>query len=233
MYARKFTLIEMLVVIAIISILASLLMPSLQNSLNGARGTKCRSNMRQFGIAHSMYIQDNNGWTVVAYRNPRFWYQIFVNFYELSREGVACPTEQYFRYTPQGVNYGLNTLTFSETENSKGLKPKRATEISSFGRNSRLIVFIDTPPVWSGTSSIRNSSANAAYWESTAKIAGVDSSSSDWYPAYARHEGMLNTAMFDGGAQAINGLELWLNRADYCNPRMNAWGDGKLAIRNF
>jgi len=45
-----FTLIEMLVVIAIISILASLLMPSLDNAIKMGRSAVCSNNQRQRGI---------------------------------------------------------------------------------------------------------------------------------------------------------------------------------------
>ena len=58
---RPFTLIEMLVVIAIISILAAMLSPSLRKSLDRARDIACMSNLRQIGIGHGIYAGDYNG----------------------------------------------------------------------------------------------------------------------------------------------------------------------------
>ena len=57
---RAFTLLELLVVVAIISLLAALLMPALKNARDQAKSIKCMSNLKQLGQAYAMYADDND-----------------------------------------------------------------------------------------------------------------------------------------------------------------------------
>jgi prepilin-type N-terminal cleavage/methylation domain-containing protein/prepilin-type processing-associated H-X9-DG protein len=56
----KFTLIELLIVISIIAILASMLLPALRNARNASKTIRCTSNLKQISLSFFQYTGDWN-----------------------------------------------------------------------------------------------------------------------------------------------------------------------------
>jgi prepilin-type N-terminal cleavage/methylation domain-containing protein/prepilin-type processing-associated H-X9-DG protein len=74
--SHAFTLVELLIVIAVVAVLISILLPAIANVRASARATQCGNNLRQIGLACQMYLNSwpdrlpNNSYTIGE--NPLF-----------------------------------------------------------------------------------------------------------------------------------------------------------------
>ena len=96
---RHFTLIELLMVMAIIGILAGLLLPALSRTKKIAQGTLCVNNLKQLGLAFSSYADDHLAYPTAHFPqvNNWSWNVVFRRseyplFYLKEWSTVLCPS---------------------------------------------------------------------------------------------------------------------------------------------
>lgn len=109
-----FTLIELLIVIAIIAILAAILFPAFAQAREKARQTACASNTRQLSYGVLMYAQDYDETlvpTAIASEsdNGTLW-PVLVHPYIKNEQVRRCPSDAKGRLN----SYGLNELIFAD-----------------------------------------------------------------------------------------------------------------------
>jgi prepilin-type N-terminal cleavage/methylation domain-containing protein/prepilin-type processing-associated H-X9-DG protein len=156
--SKGFTLIELLVVIAIIAILAAILFPVFAQAREKARQASCLSNLKQIGIALSMYQSDfdtqyppsqlpstglNVSWPTMIYP------------YVKNEQVFICPSTSPGSFTPDGTYIAATTRVYTgrtRTDISFGVLtagdgtslPPFAVNSLSYGRN----LIPDTTSAW-------------------------------------------------------------------------------------
>jgi hypothetical protein len=104
----KFTLIELLIVIAIIAILAGILLPSLNKAREKARGTTCVSQHKQAMTGMQMYAQDNDDY-IGAYHDGYFIFaSLYINNkYVANKKMLNCPVLDASSFSPAYFSIGI------------------------------------------------------------------------------------------------------------------------------
>ncbi len=129
---RGFTLVELLVVIAVVAILISVLLPALAGARNAALEMQDTNHFRQIGIAYAAYMNDHE--TYLKTLRPRIpikvserWRAV-VGLYEYvdgTKEIFLCPTSQSYGLdplSPENISYLEGGQRFPATKVEGGIE---------------------------------------------------------------------------------------------------------------
>ncbi|MDD7985316.1 type II secretion system protein [Lentisphaera marina] len=133
---QRFTLIELLIVIAIIGILASLLAPTLKNARGKSKSAVCKSNLKQWGMFTAIYTDDTDGF--LPYRVFGVW---TINKYIPSSIGEHkfCPSDELAQDKNKRLGQGGSIRT------SYGYNGSLAKDNSLAGDTLKKITDIEIP----------------------------------------------------------------------------------------
>ncbi len=146
MRARAFTLVELLVAIAIIAILAAAASPLIAPTIERGRSAKCVSNLRKIGAAVQQYVADNDyrfpaietdppslpaevedGGTALEKLGP----------YGVTEQELICPSDaaKNKNHVKHGTSYHFSPVLQDETPANVKIYSRRGVfQISNIGR---------------------------------------------------------------------------------------------------
>lgn len=110
-----FTLVELLVVIAVIAVLAAMLMPVFAQARENSRKANCLSNLRQIGTALKLYATDYDGVNTRMNYAGYHW-MVAIQPYLRNYHVLRCPTAPDIRdgYSGLYLGYGINCYNFQD-----------------------------------------------------------------------------------------------------------------------
>lgn len=170
--SRGFTLVEVLVVIAVVGVLSSLLLPAISRARDSGRRVVCMSNQRQLWMAWSMYADSNAG-KPVPHAAPNtservYWYGAedmqtgrldhtrgtlsdYLDAAPGDRSAYECPAQPEGSYREQGgpggftTTYGYNAYALAPSTSGYGdLSRQRWPAVHDFASPAQLFVFGDS-----------------------------------------------------------------------------------------
>jgi prepilin-type processing-associated H-X9-DG protein/prepilin-type N-terminal cleavage/methylation domain-containing protein len=151
---KGYTLIEILVTIAIVAIGATLVMPSLDRARSGAQRSACLSNLRQIGQASLTYHAEEQTilpWCVESQNSgngDNYWWESLAPYVGPSKKVFKCPMDKNFSEasendTERTVSYGWNYKLAGHGDT--GMNGPDFVRIQNYAKPSRVLIASDGP----------------------------------------------------------------------------------------
>jgi prepilin-type N-terminal cleavage/methylation domain-containing protein len=213
---QGFTLIELLVVVAIIAIMAGILLPVFAEAKKSAQCTCCQSNLKQLGLAISLYTRDNNGrypkqpedsdklgFGVANWKDPTAkanWARSIEPYVKNGRIPV-CPCSKKFSNCRTNCKMMASGVSYPISYFANGLLMTDGISESTITKPSDTILLQCCGQAWNRSMLAPYRDANTQQWESYVE--------NDW----AVHAGGSTLAYTDGRVQWKRHEELVANLA--------------------
>jgi len=144
---RAFTLMELLVVMAVISVLLGMLLPTLTKAKDQTRAAICMSNMRQIGFGADFYAGDWDSQVPRGTDGP-IWFMVFMPY--LAQRPInddyrnvkiyRCPS---YPDKEQTVCYVVNGWGFGSSSDMVGTETGKATKLTECRRRAYTLYLAD------------------------------------------------------------------------------------------
>jgi prepilin-type N-terminal cleavage/methylation domain-containing protein len=179
---RAFTLVELLVVIATVSILATLLVSALSGAKEASKRTACLSNLKQVAMAIRLYTEDwSDSLPVLPNPNPypngvgAFYKQLVKSYVGLTgpvaptEKVFICPSDQFFSTQPW---HAFTSYTFNGYEVGPGAIDRiTGQKFSAIKSPTRAVLVGEVPAFFGGS---WHPIVNADYPNAKAVVSFVD-----------------------------------------------------------
>ncbi|MDR1281610.1 MAG: prepilin-type N-terminal cleavage/methylation domain-containing protein [Opitutaceae bacterium] len=146
---RAFTLIELLTVIAIIGILAAIIIPVVGSVRESARVARCGANVRQTGLALTLYAQDNRGYYPAnansgAVIGRNYAERLVIGGYVGKRSGVfSCPGDPSVRNNLVATDKESRSYAYISPSMAPNYSAGTARRQASIGNPSRVAMLTE------------------------------------------------------------------------------------------
>jgi len=211
-HRHGFTLVEMLVVIAIIAVLAAIAFPGYKSMLESSRATQCTANLREIFTGIQGYVQENNGQYPPSRKtggNPEFWFAAIGPYLDEGRRfdqskvksgpwpqniPFACPSCTNHGWGGAGIDVGINGYQVGAT-----VDPKNSTTGLRIAKASALSTTLLVADAW-------DDATKMGAWQVGYRI-GPNAKFSGTSIA-TRHKGRANVLYFDGHVGQVTSEQL-------------------------